>query len=139
MSYDFINGAVHRETQEPDGEGEAGFDLTVAEVYEVADAGRVDFGGGEIEDAELSRVSTEKRSPEDDYGWWNLDAGTYVVEYNESVEADRVVEVMPRSEVLRRGAYHPTVHVSELRPLPLTVGGDGLCLKENARISVLCP
>ena len=139
MSYDFVTGVVHRGTQEPDEEGTAGFDLTVDELYEVADAGRVDFGGGELEDAELSPVGTEKRDPDDDYGWWNLDAGTYVVEHNESVEGDRVVEVMPRSGLLRRGAYHPTVHVSELGPLPLTVGGDGLCIKENARVSVLCP
>ena len=139
MSYDFVDGVVHRGTQEPDEEGTAGFDLTVAELYEVTEAGRVDFGGGELEEAELEPVGTEKRNDDDDYGWWNLDAGTYVVEHNESVEGDRVIEVMPRPELLRRGAYHPTVHVSELEPLPLTVGGDGLRIKENARISVLCP
>lgn len=139
MTYDFVTGVVHRETQGSDEEGTVGFGLTVAEVYEVVDAGRVDFGGGELEEAEMSPVGTEKREPEDDYGWWNLEPGTYVIEHNESVEGDRVVEVMPRPEVLRRGAYHPTVHVSELGPLPLTVGGDGLRIKENARVSVLCP
>ena len=130
-----IEDTVHEETQRAD----EGFDLTVASVYVVERAGRVDFGGGELEEAELTQAETKKRNEDDDYGWWNLDAGTYVVEHNESVEGDRVVEVMPRSGLLRRGAYHPTVHVSELGPLPLTVGGDGLCIKENARVSVLCP
>ncbi len=128
-----IENVVHKDTQRTD----EGFDLTVASVYVVKEAGRVDFGGGELEDAELTLVETEKRNEDDDYGWWNLDAGTYVVEHNESLSADEAVTVRTRTTLLERGAYHPTVTVEELPRLPLTVGGDGIRIKENARISTV--
>jgi hypothetical protein len=128
-----VDDIVHEETQSTD----EGFDLTVASVYVVKEAGRVDFGGGELEDAELAPVETKKRNEEDDYGWWNLDAGTYVVEHNESLNGEEPVTVRTRTALLESGAYHPTVTVTELPLLPLTVGGDGLRLKENARISTV--
>jgi hypothetical protein len=128
-----IDDIVREETQHTD----EGFDLTVADVYVVEEAGRVDFGGGELEEATLSPVETEKRSPDDDYGWWNLDAGTYVVEHNESLNVNEPVTVRTRTAVLERGTYHPTVQVTELPRLPLTVGGEGLRVKENARISTV--
>ena len=130
---DKIENVVHKETQST----EEGFDLTVSNIYIVETAGRVDFGGGELEEATLSPVETEKRNPDDDYGWWNLDAGTYVVEHNESLNAEEPVTVRTRTAVLERGAYHPTVRVADLPLLPLTVGGDGLRVKENARISTV--
>jgi hypothetical protein len=128
-----IEDTVHEETQRAD----EGFDLTVASVYAVERAGRVDFGGGELEEAELTQAETQKRNEDDEYGWWNLDAGTYVVEHNESLSVDEPVTVRTRTAVLERGAYHPTVHVTELPHLPFTVGGDGLRVKENARISTV--
>ena len=128
-----VKNVVHEETQRTD----EGFDLTVSEVYVVEEPGRVDFGGGELEEASLAAVETEKRNEDDDYGWWNLDAGTYVVEHNEALGVEEAVTVRTRAALLERGAYHPTVRVTELPRLPLTVGGDGLCLKENARISTV--
>ena len=128
-----VKNVVHEETQRTD----EGFDLTVSEVYVVEEPGRVDFGGGELEEASLAAVETEKRNEDDDYGWWNLDAGTYVVEHNEALGVEEAVTVRTRAGLLERGAYHPTVRVTELPRLPLTVGGDGLCLKENARISTV--
>jgi len=137
-SYDFVSDVVHRETQAPDGEGEGdGFDLTAGGIHEVVGAGSVDFGGGELEDAESAAVGTEKRDPEDDYGWWNLGSGTYLLRYNESLDGDRTVRLETRDELLRRGAYHPTVRVSSLGPVPLTVGGAGVRIKENARVSTV--
>ena len=132
---DIVTGIVHEPSQT---EGR-GVDLTLADVFTVAEPGRVDFGGGELEATDLERVPTEKRNPEDDYGWWNLDAGTYLVGYNESldVDGDRTITIQTRDEVRVRGGYHPTLHVSELRRVPFTVGGAGLRLKENARISTL--
>lgn len=128
-----IDNIVHEETQRTD----EGFDLTVAELYVVEEAGRVDFGGGELEEATLSPVETEKRNEDDDYGWWNLDAGKYVVEHNESLSVDEPVTVRTRTALLERGVFHPTVRVTELPLLPMTVGGDGLRVKENARISTV--
>lgn len=128
-----IDNIVHEETQRTD----EGFDLTVAELYVVEEAGSVDFGGGELEEATLSPVETEKRNEDDDYGWWNLDAGKYVVEHNESLSVDEPVTVRTRTALLERGVFHPTVRVTELPLLPMTVGGDGLRVKENARISTV--
>jgi len=39
--------------------------------------------------------------------------------------------------VLASGAFHPTLHVTDVPEVPLTVGGAGLSIKENARVSTL--
>lgn len=134
----FLSGIVHEPTQ-AGGEGEGGgFDLTVAEVYEVTDPGRVDFGGGELDPAGLEPHTREKRDPEDDYGWWHLDAGGYLIEFNESIEtADVQFTLQTHEELLARGASHPTLQVTELPRVPLSVAGAGLSVKENARVSTL--
>ena len=131
----FVEDLVHAPTQT---EGR-GVDLTVAAVHRVADPGSVDFGGGELEAADLEAVGTERRDPDDEYGWWNLDAGRYLLSYNESLAApdDLSFVLQTRDELLARGAFHPTLHVRELSAVPLTVGGAGLDLKENARVSTL--
>lgn len=125
---------------EPTQVHEYGIDLTVSAVYTVASPGRLDFGGDELEDADLEPVSSQRRNPDDEYEWWDLADGQYVVQYNEFLaEPDQPVMVQPRNELLARGGSHPTVQVFEHLPLlPLTVAG-GLRLKENARISTLVP
>ena len=132
---EFVDDIVHEPTQ-TDGRG---LDLTVAGVSRVAEPGRVDFGGGELEAAELEVVETERRNPDDDYGWWNLESGQYVLEYNESLSApsDERLVLQTRDELLARGAFHPTLHVESLDRVPLVVGGAGIRLKENARVSTL--
>jgi len=130
----FLADVVHEPTQS----GGEGFDLTVADVSEVTGPGRVDFGGGELTAAETEPHATEKRDPDDDYGWWNLDAGQYLLSYNESLtSSDLRVTVQTREELLARGAFHPTLQVTSLPDVPLSVGGAGLRLKENARVSTL--
>ncbi|MFW6435840.1 MAG: dCTP deaminase [Halovenus sp.] len=130
----FLSGIVHEPTQT---EGR-GFDLTVAEIHEITEPGRVDFGGGELEAAGTEPHDSEKRNDEDEYEWWHLDEGQYLVEYNESLtSADLSFVLQTRDELLARGAFHPTLHVTELPRVPLSVGGAGLRLKENARVSTL--
>ncbi|QLH77114.1 dCTP deaminase [Halosimplex rubrum] len=131
----FVDGIVHEPTQT---EGR-GLDLTVAEVYEVAEPGRVDFGGGELEAADLDPHDRQYRDEDDDYEWWHLDAGQYLIEYNESlsVPEDSVARVQTRDAVVARGAFHPTLALSSLAHVPLSVGGAGLRLKENARVSTV--
>ena len=131
---DAVTELVHEETQVRD---DGGVDLTVAEVYEVETPGRVDFGGGELEAASLVPVETERRNPDDDYGWWNLEGGQYLVEYNERLTGGRRVEVQTRDELLARGASHPTLRVETLDRMPLAVPRGGLRLKENARVSTV--
>lgn len=130
----FLDGIVHEPTQSAG----RGFDLTVANVFEVTGAGQVDFGGGELVPAETTPHESEKRDPDDDYEWWHLDAGQYLLAYNESVtETGLTFTLQTRRELLERGAFHPTLSVSDLPRVPLSVGGDGLDLKENARVSTL--
>lgn len=131
----YVDGIVHEPTQT---EGR-GVDLTVAAVYRVAEPGRVDFGGGELEAVTLAPVETHRRNPDDDYEWWHLDAGQYLIEYNESLSGPTDVSLVlqTREAVRTRGAFHPTLHVQSLDAVPFAVGGNGLKVKENARVSTL--
>ncbi len=130
----YLNDIVHEPTQT---EGQ-GVDLTVEAIYEVATPGRVDFGGSELEAAELEPHDSEHRNPGDDYEWWNLDSGTYLLGYNESVDATEItLTVQTRTALMERGAFHPTLRATELPRVPLTVGGAGIRIKENARVSTV--
>jgi hypothetical protein len=128
-----VDGIVHEDTQRR----EDGLDLTVAEVYEIASPGRVDFGGGELEPADLEPHERTWRNEDDDYQWWHLSAGQYLLEYNESLTGDGRIPLQVRDAVRDRGASHPTLHVETLPRVPLSVGGAGLRIKENARVSAL--
>ncbi|ACV10961.1 deoxycytidine triphosphate deaminase [Halorhabdus utahensis DSM 12940] len=131
---DNVEGIVHEPTQVHE---DGGVDLTVTEIYTVETPGRVDFGGGELQPANVAPHPRVWRNDDDDYQWWHLDAGTYLIEYNESLSETALLQ--PRSEIVERGASHPTLRIAELPRMPLTVGGAGLRLKENARVSTLIP
>lgn len=128
-----VEGLLHEETQLRD----RGLDLTLADVREIEEPGRVDFGGGELEDAGTTPHERTRRDPEDEYQWWYLDAGSYLIEYNESLTSEKPLTIQPRDALLARGAFHPTVTVKKLDSIPLSVGGAGIRLKENARVSTL--
>jgi deoxycytidine triphosphate deaminase len=130
---DRVTGIVHEPTQT---EG-AGVDITVAEVSEVTGAGRVDFGGGELEAAETAPHPTTLRNPDDEYEWWHLDAGQYLLAFNEALDTPEPVLVQPRDAILERGAFHPTLRTTDLGRVPLAVGGAGLKLKANARVATV--
>jgi hypothetical protein len=130
-----VDGLLHEGTQVH----ADGIDLTVSAVRVVEGAGRVDFGGGELEPARTRPHETRTRRPEDDYEWWHLGGGTYLIEYNESLSTDRPLLLQTRGAVLERGASHPTRVVTSLPAMPLTVSDGGFYLKENARVSTLRP
>ena len=130
-----VDGLLHEETQVTD----RGLDLTANEVLRVETPGRVDFGGDELDDPNLSAHEKVWRNDEDDYQWWHLDAGQYLVEYNETIAADRALTVQTRDAVREMGAFHPTLAVTELGRIPLSVAPGGIRLKENARISTVLP
>src|SRR6056297_296004 len=77
----FVDDLVYEPTQTDS----RGLDLTVDSISRITEPGRVDFGGGELEPAETEPVATEKRDPEDDYGWWELAEGVYLIDYNEAL------------------------------------------------------
>jgi hypothetical protein len=130
---DRVEGLVHEPTQT---EG-PGVDLTVTGIHALTSPGAIDFGGGELEPADTTPLDTVKRDPEDDYGWWTLSPGTYLVAYNESLATDDPLVLQPRDALVERGGSHPTLHVTELPRVPLSVPEAGLHLKENARMSTL--
>lgn len=135
---DRVTGLVHFDTQR----ARSGLDLTVTAVFRVTGPGRLDFGGSEFEPAEREEVGAELASPGDDYGWWELEAGTYVIRYNEGVDLGpgQLGEVRPLPRLQQAGASHPAFLVQgredSLAAL-LTVGEGGCRLKENCRVSRL--
>jgi len=133
--FERLDGTVHEDTQV----GERGVDLTAARVLEVVRPGRVDFGGDELSSAGLTAHRQQFRDSGDDYAWWHLSAGTYLLEFNESLSGEQPVRLEPRSAILERGASHPTVTTSDLHRVPLSVGGAGLRIKENTRVSTVYP
>ena len=130
-----VDGLLHEETQVTD----RGLDLTVTEVLTVETPGRVDFGGDELDEPNVSAHETVWRNEDDDYRWWHLEGGQYLVEYNETLSADRPLTVQTRDAVREMGAFHPTLEVTDLGRMPLSVAPGGIRIKENARISTVLP
>lgn len=131
---DAVDDLLHPETQVHD---DGRVDLTATSIATVVEPGRIDFGGGELTAAETTPHDSHYRNPDDDYEWWTLREGQYLLSFNETLADDATVLLQPRDELLTRGASLPTVRTDSLDPLPLSVGGAGLHLKENARVATV--
>lgn len=135
---DRTESLVHADTQLAD----HGLDLTVGAIHTLTGAGRLDFGGSEFERAPREELERELASQDDDYGWWHLESGAYMVLYNERVrlEAGEVARVESLPRLLEAGASHASFSFTgspdELSSL-LFVSPGGCHLKENCRISRL--
>jgi deoxycytidine triphosphate deaminase len=133
-----LDGLVHLDTQRaPDG-----LDLTVDAVFRTTGHGQLDFGGGEFEAAPREQLTPVLDDPADDYAWWTLEAGAYVIRYNESLTLTdgQRARVYPLERTLHAGAHHGTFVLDEGRdPLEtlLVVSRMGCRLKENCRVSRL--
>lgn len=133
-----LDGLVHLDTQR----AADGIDLTVNAVHRTTGAGQLDFGGGEFATVSQDPMTPALDDPEDDYGWWVLESGAYIVEYNESLtltEGQRA-RVSPLERTLLAGAHHGAFGLEEGRaPLKtlLVVNRMGCRLKENCRLSRL--
>jgi deoxycytidine triphosphate deaminase len=133
-----LDGLVHLDTQR----APHGIDLTVNAVYRTTGPGQLDFGGGEHTAAPRESLTPVLDDPDDDYAWWTLEQGAYVVEYNEalSLTAGQQARVTPLERTLRAGAHHGAVVIDDDRaPLAtlLVVTRMGCRIKENARLSRL--
>ena len=133
-----LDGLVHFDTQR----ARNGLDVTVDTVFRTTGHGQLDFGGGEFQAVSRERIEPVLDDPEDDYGWWTLEKGAYVVQYNESLtlaEQQQAV-VYPLERTLHAGAHHGAFVLDEGRdPLEtlLVVSRMGCRLKENCRVSRL--
>ncbi|MDY6769166.1 MAG: deoxyuridine 5'-triphosphate nucleotidohydrolase [Candidatus Nanohaloarchaea archaeon] len=83
-----------------------GFDLTAGEIHRYEAAGKLDFSNDEREIPDTAPIEPEKKSEEDDYGWWSLSPGVYKIVANETVHIpnDLMAFTFPRSSLLRMGA-----------------------------------
>lgn len=133
-----IDGLVHFDTQR----SPRGIDLTVHAVYHTTGHGQLDFGGSEFEAAPRESLTPVLDDPEDDYGWWTLEQGGYLIQYNESLalEDEQQAIVSPLERTLHAGAYHSAFVLDEGHdPIEalLVVSNGGCRLKENCRLSRL--
>lgn len=130
-------GVLHEPTQLKGSE----LHLTVNSISGLSGTGDLDFGGGERDDAEISNIVPEKRSRQDEYGWWNLTEGQYLIGFNEDIvlSENTIGVLQPLPRLTRNGSYHPSVSFQqyEERPMLMMVGKGGINLKENARVTAL--
>lgn len=132
----YVEGIIHEETQLSD----SGVDLTVNGVARVMSPTDLDFGGGEEDPGEIEELSPAKKSEDDKYGWWNLEGGIYIIDFNEEINVTEGLGIVaPLERLTEGGSFHTqTVFTGKLEKRPvLYVNPSGLNLKENARISRL--
>jgi deoxycytidine triphosphate deaminase len=133
-----IDGLVHLDTQRAPN----GLDLTVDRVYRTTGHGRLDFGGSEVQAAPREPLTPVLDDPGDDYRWWTLEKGAYIIEYNESLTLGegQQARISPLERTLLAGAHHGTFVLDDGHdPLEtlLVVTRMGCRLKENCRLSRL--
>lgn len=133
-----LDGLVHLETQR----ARDGIDLTVGSIFRTTGPGQLDFGGSEFREAPRTRLDPVFENPRDDYGWWDLEEGAYIVRYNETftLSGEQTAIVAPLERTMLAGAHHGACLFNGGRdPLEmlLNVSRMGCRLKENCRLSRL--
>ena len=121
-------------------QGEFSLDLTVNTISHINMGGALDFGGSEYQEASVSLLEPEKKTPDEPYGWWNLDTGDYLIRFNERIKipAKGLIMILPHERLLAAGASHAPLAVENLDQnicVPIHVGPAGLKIKQNARVS----
>jgi deoxycytidine triphosphate deaminase len=135
-----LGSIIHRDTQQHPNH----FDLTVTEIHELTEAGSLDFGGSEFQPAHKRPVETQKKNPEDDYGWWHLSKGMYQATMNEQIKEfkDTIAFIAPHSHTQQAGIIANTIILSSEEEgnsitMNFRVPEAGCNIKENARFAVL--
>lgn len=133
-----VQNYVHLDTQLTP----QGFDLTVDEIHRIEGSGKLDFSNDEREIPDSEPIRPEKKNEGDDYGWWNLEQGTYKVVMNEKVDIPNDVTgfAFPRSSLLRMGVTIENAvwdsGFTGTGSFKLSVDNpDGVEIKENARVN----
>jgi len=121
-------------------QGEFSLDLTVNTISRINTGGALDFGGSEYQEASFSPLEPEKKTPDEPYGWWNLDTGDYLIRFNERIKipTNSLLMILPHERLLAAGSSHAPLAVENLDQkisVPIHVGLAGLKIKQNARVS----
>jgi hypothetical protein len=69
------------------------FYLTVKRIGKLHSGGSLDFGGSQYSEAVIEWMEPEKKAEDDKYGWWQLNEGSYWVEYNERIDLPEKVRI----------------------------------------------
>jgi len=132
-----IGNTIHKETQQNDHY----LDLTVKHIFLLSGKGAVDFGGSDHIIRPRKEIPAQKKESEDEYGWWHLTGGTYLIQFNESMELGELAGIItPHTRLLNSGAFHaPRIVTGNMSvvEIHLMVGTQGIDIKENARVSSL--
>ncbi|MHC4788724.1 MAG: dCTP deaminase/dUTPase family protein [Planctomycetota bacterium] len=134
---EWLEGTVYRDRQV----AAHGVHLTVAEVLLCGGRGSLDFGGSEFVPADARPLDPEKRNSEDDYGWWTLETGSYIVRFNEKLKEGAPAALLTANgRLLACGcALGALICAGGDVCSVLTVPDCGVDIKENARIALLRP
>ena len=116
--------------------------LTAGNIFSLDPLGKVDFSGSDYVPAGKTPIATERRHPEDKYGWWELGRGSYIVEFNETLElhGDELALVETLERLRRAGGSHATMSLrGRIAPVEalLEVSALRIEIKQNARLSRL--
>lgn len=120
----------------------ASVDLTVKSIARILSAGILDFGGSEFKPGESLVIDAQKSDPAEKYGWWFLDKGEYLLEYNEELSLpDRHIAIIqPHERIIEAGITHGVRFLTEPDEKLMSiirVAQAGVRIKENARVSNL--
>jgi len=112
-----------------------GVDLTLRSVERFVTPGAIDYDNKE------RQVSNTEEIAFDDAGWISLEAGCYLVTFNETVSIPKALTALarPRSSLLRSGATVETAlwdpgYQGRSQSLLVVFNPRGLRLKRNARL-----
>lgn len=134
---DHVQNIIHDDTQLH----ETRIDLTVDKVSKLNQAGSLDFGGSEFEPAVTDIIKPRKKNDDDDYGWWNLEAGSYKAQFNEELSLnEKMLAIMNLHYHARQAgirANSQLIEYSGSLGMVFDVPEVGCNIKENARFASL--
>jgi hypothetical protein len=133
----WLDGAVDRGKQVD----AHGVHITVGSILKTHSRGLMDFGGREYKEAPTHPLALDERKPNDKYGWWRLDEGTYVVRFNETIRDGAPPLLLTSNDRLLKCGACIAAAICGPGPVQsvLTVPAAGLNVKENGRIALLRP
>ncbi|MFC2092168.1 hypothetical protein ACFLTD_05285, partial [Elusimicrobiota bacterium] len=90
-------------------------DLTVKEIAHMEGKAQLDFGGSEYKPADIKPIEPKKDNNDDSHGWWELDAGYYMLKYNESlgITSSQLAIVQAHGRLAMSGVTHTTVFIEK--------------------------
>lgn len=138
LTGDILESYLSQTVYPPKQKHDFSFDLTVKSIFQPSPPASIDFGGSEYEPAIIEEFELEKRSPDDEYGWWTIPHGPKLIGFNEqfSINEKTMIIVYPHERLFQVGAFMVPFVVEKPDPKAFfLVGMPNLNIKQNARIA----